>query len=141
MGDRLTPQGRSDCMRAVRSKNTNPEMQVRSLVHKLGFRYALHDPKLPGKPDLVLRSKRKVIFVHGCFWHKHSCRHGRISPIANADYWNTKRTRNVKRDKTQLRMLRADGWQVLVVWECQLRNPSRLLNRLRNFLESPAGPR
>lgn len=144
MGDRLTPESRSSCMRAVRSKDTSAELQVRSLVHKLGFRYSLHDARLPGKPDLVLRSRRKIIFVHGCFWHRHSCRHGSISPKTNADYWNAKRERNVQRDALQSRLLRADGWQVLIVWECQLKYPDRLSRRLQRFLtnaEFSAGSR
>ena len=135
MADCFTTEQRSACMRAVQGKDTIPEMRVRRLIHSMGYRYALHDKNLPGKPDLVLRSRHKIIFVHGCFWHRHSCRHGTVSPVTNAKYWNEKRNRNAQRDRTHIRELRAKGWQVLVIWECQLKNPDRLLKRLQAFLE------
>ena len=124
-------------MRAVRNKNTTPELRIRSLVHSLGYRYLLHVGSLPGKPDLVFPGRQKVIFVHGCFWHKHRCRHGKISPTTNTDYWNDKRNRNAQRDQTQIRALRASGWQVLVVWECELRQGELLRMKLDSFLGSP----
>jgi len=121
-------------MRAVRSRNTTPEMRVRRLAHSLGYRYALHSSKLPGKPDLVFVSRRKVIFVHGCFWHKHKCRHGSISPVTNADYWQHKRDGNVARDRAHTKALRKEGWGVLVIWECWTRDPDSIRKKLREFL-------
>ena len=134
MADNLTAKQRSACMRAVRGRNTTPEMRVRQVVHSLGYRYALHRKNLPGKPDLVFVSRRRIIFVHGCFWHLHKCRHGRKSPVSNVDYWRTKRGKNKQRDKKHLRALRAANWKVLVVWECWTRNSARLRERLAAFL-------
>lgn len=135
MADNLTTEQRSSCMRAVRSEHTTPEMRVRQAAHSLGYRYALHHKKLPGKPDLVFVSRRKVVFVHGCFWHLHRCRHGKNSPVSNINYWSTKRERNRERDKEHLRTLRAAGWEVLVVWECWTRDVTRLRDRLVDFLD------
>jgi DNA mismatch endonuclease (patch repair protein) len=100
----------------------------------MGYRYALHAANLPGKPDLVFVCRRKIIFVHGCFWHKHNCRHGSISPAANSDYWNAKRERNTQRDRQHVRALRKDGWKVLVLWECQTKNSNLLSTKLEAFL-------
>jgi DNA mismatch endonuclease (patch repair protein) len=121
-------------MRAVGGKDTAPEMIVRRLTHSMGYRYELHSKKLPGKPDLVFVSPRKIIFVHGCFWHKHNCRHGRISPKTNSDYWNRKRDRNKERDKKQIKTLQKEGWKVLVLWECWTRDKNALRNKLEAFL-------
>jgi DNA mismatch endonuclease (patch repair protein) len=134
MADNLTVEQRSACMRAVRSKNTSPEMCVRQAVHSLGYRYVLHRKDLPGKPDLVFVSRRKVVFVHGCFWHLHRCRHGMNAPVNNMNYWSRKRERNRERDKEHLRTLRAAGWEVLVIWECWSRDMARLRARLTDFL-------
>ncbi|MGA2752951.1 MAG: very short patch repair endonuclease [Terracidiphilus sp.] len=134
MADSLTAEQRSACMRSVGGKNTAPEMIVRKLAHSMGYRYALHLKTLPGKPDLVFASRRKIIFVHGCFWHSHSCLHGRISPVTNVQYWNHKRERNVQRDREHISALRMDGWKVLVVWECWTRKPSYIRERLAAFL-------
>jgi DNA mismatch endonuclease (patch repair protein) len=101
----------------------------------MGYRYALHSAKLPGKPDLVFVSRRKIIFVHGCFWHKHNCRHGRLSPITNSDYWTAKRERNAQRDKQHIRALRTAGWKVLVLWECQIKDFETLRTKLEAFLD------
>jgi len=100
--DNLSVVQRSDCMRAVKGRDTSPEMNVRCLIHSMGFRYALYSAKLPGKPDIVLVSHRKVIFVHGCFWHKHSCRRGKRRPVTNAEYWSSKRERNRARDREHI---------------------------------------
>jgi DNA mismatch endonuclease, patch repair protein len=135
MAETLTAEQRSACMRAVGSKNTVPEMRVRKLVHSMGYRYALHVDTLPGSPDLVFRSRRKIIFVHGCFWHKHICRHGSISPVTNSDYWNGKRERNVQRDRQHLRALRREGWKVLLLWECKTRDLEFLRKKLESFLK------
>jgi len=129
-------QQRSYNMSQILCKNTKPEMLVRSLVHRMGYRYALHRKDLPGKPDLVLVKHRKVIFVHGCFWHMHRCRYGSIVPKTNKKFWKTKRQGNVERDKRNLRKLRKEGWKVLVIWECQIRNTEKLINKLKKFLLS-----
>jgi DNA mismatch endonuclease, patch repair protein len=126
---------RSRTMRAVRSKNTAPEMSVRRLVFSLGYRYRLHGAQLPGKPDLVFASRKKAIFVHGCFWHGHECRRGDRQPKVNADYWRRKIGRNKVRDQSNIELLQAAGWTVLVVWECQIRADDRLAERLRAFLD------
>ena len=124
---------RSRTMRAVKSKDTAPEMIVRRLLHSAGFRYRLHRTDLPGCPDLVFPGRRKVIFVHGCFWHGHTCTRGSRVPKANREYWRKKIAGNSKRDKRSARALRQAGWKSLVVWECQLRS-ERLLRRLTDFL-------
>ena len=135
MADVHTSRQRSYNMSRIRSRDTKPEMIVRSLVHQMGFRFRLHRRDLAGKPDLVLPRHHKVIFVHGCFWHMHQCRYGRVTPKTNAEFWQTKRTQNVVRDRRNLRSLRRDGWQVLVVWECWTRDPeTRLIPRLTDFL-------
>lgn len=122
-------------MRAVRGQDTAPEMRVRRIAHSLGCRFALHRKDLPGKPDLVFVSRRKIIFVHGCFWHMHKCRHGKISPVSNVNYWRNKREKNKKRDNEHLRSLRSADWKVLVVWECWTRDITSLRNRLLAFLK------
>lgn len=138
MTDTLSTEERSACMRSVRGKNTTPELVVRSLVHSMGFRYVLHSKTLPGKPDLVLVRRRKIIFVHGCFWHRHRCRHGQAMPVANSDYWEAKLEKNARRDRQQLKDLRQDGWEVLVIWECWTRNLTSLQKRLERFLRTRA---
>ena len=134
MTDTLTEQQRSACMRAVRGKDTTPELVVRRLVHSMGFRYALHSKNLPGKPDLVFTSRKRIIFVHGCFWHKHNCPHGRVSPAANSDYWRAKREKNAIRDRQHTIELRKRGWKVLVLWECWTKDLNSLTARLEAFL-------
>ena len=131
--DTLTPLSRSEQMRRIKSKNTGPELIVRHAAHALGFRFRLHGA-LPGKPDLVFAGRQKVIFVHGCFWHGHTCVRGARVPVNNRDYWVQKVARNRARDRRALRLLRADGWRVLVVWECQTRNSEKLGRRLQKFL-------
>ena len=131
---------RSRIMRAVHSKNTGPERQLRSLLWHLGYRYRLHCRLLPGKPDIAMRRRKKVIFVHGCFWHQHpGCRKAGI-PKTHRRYWVPKLRRNRERDKEVLSSLRALGWAALVVWQCELRDPSALRRRLRSFLGSPTSP-
>ena len=121
-------------MRAVRSRDTAPEMTVRRLLHRLGYRYRLHRKELPGTPDIVFGPRRKVIFVHGCFWHGHSCRRGARLPATNVDYWRRKIDRNIKRHAEQTEQLRAAGWATLVIWECQTAPEQLLTERLRAFL-------
>lgn len=129
-----TPEHRSWTMSRVRSKDTTPEMIVRRLVHSMGYRYRLHGRRLPGKPDLVFASRRKVIFVHGCFWHQHEgCRKARV-PGTRHDYWLPKLARNVERDQEHIARLHALGWEVLVVWECEIKDRPVLQEVLRDFL-------
>ncbi|MGB3486953.1 MAG: very short patch repair endonuclease [Xanthobacteraceae bacterium] len=127
---------RSRVMRAVRSKDTAPEMTVRRLVHSLGYRYRLHRSDLPGKPDLVFPGRHKVIFVHGCFWHGHSCARGARLPATNVDYWKKKISRNVARDAATLDKLNAEGWSSMTIWECELKaaDRPRLTKRIEEFL-------
>ncbi|MGH9897838.1 MAG: very short patch repair endonuclease [Pyrinomonadaceae bacterium] len=136
MADVLTPEQRSFNMSRIRSHDTRPEMIVRSIVHRMGFRYRLHKRDLPGKPDLVLVRHRKIIDVHGCFFHMHNCRYGKVIPATNAEFWRTKRKSNLNRDRRNMKLLRKAGWQVLIVWECQTRHPEALQNTLSNFLLS-----
>lgn len=124
---------RSANMRAIRSKGMKPELAVRSLVHRLGFRFRLHRADLPGKPDLVFGPRRKVIFVHGCFWHSHDCKVAH-DPKSNRGYWAPKLERNRKRDENNLAELATIGWEPLVVWECETRDGVALAKRLKAFL-------
>ena len=134
MTDVHNKEQRSFNMSRIRSKDTRPEIVVRSIVHGMGFRYALHRKDLPGHPDIVLTKHKKIIFVHGCFWHMHKCRYGKVRPATNAKFWQTKREGNVARDKRNLCKLRKNGWKVLVVWECQTRKSEHLINKLKTFL-------
>jgi len=134
--DHLSARQRSELMSRVRSRDTKPEPTVRSLVHRMGFRFRLHPRDLPGRPDLVFRSQRKVIFVHGCFWHQHSCKRG-TQPKANQEFWLIKLKRNRGRDHHVIRQLKTLGWTVLVIWECQVSDQTKLHERLRRFLARP----
>jgi len=132
--DRLTPAERSRNMARIRSHDTKPEQVVRRLVTALGLRYRLQRKDLPGKPDLVFGPRRTVILVHGCFWHQHrSCPAGRI-PTANRPFWETKLSRNTARDAETKRALQQLGWRVLTVWECESKQPEKLLRRLARLL-------
>jgi DNA mismatch endonuclease (patch repair protein) len=133
--DTLTPDQRSERMRLVRGKDTQPEVALRRLVSGLGLRYRKNARDLPGKPDLVFARRRKVIFVHGCFWHRHACALGRL-PKSRQSFWKPKLEGNRKRDLRNARQLKKDGWRVLVVWECQLRHESRVARRVRGFLNA-----
>lgn len=136
MSDNLKPEQRSYTMSRIRSSNTNPERTVRSIIHRLGYRYRLHRRDLPGKPDIVLVSRRKIIFVHGCFWHRHSCRRGSLNPKSNQHYWENKLIGNVTRDRIHHTALEQAGWCVLTVWECQCKEPEQLTTTLSAFLAS-----
>ena len=131
--DNLTPEQRKRTMTRVHSNDTQPEMQVRRLVHGLGYRYRLHRKDLPGTPDLVFPKRRKIIFVHGCFWHGHDCKAGRKQPKANEAYWSAKLARNRERDAANQALLRAQGWDVLIVWECDLKQFDDLTAVIRAF--------
>jgi len=123
-------------MAQVKSKGMKPEMRVRRLLHGLGYRYRLHRKNLPGTPDIVFPSRRKVVFVNGCFWHNHEgCSRVRI-PNTNRDYWVSKLERNSKRDKVNIGLLKSEGWDVMVVWECQLKDMVLASNILTEFLEN-----
>jgi DNA mismatch endonuclease (patch repair protein) len=124
---------RSDIMRRVRSRGTEPEMAVRSMVRRMGIRYRSCPRDLPGKPDLVVPDQHKAILVHGCFWHGHRCEAGKL-PKSNRSYWKGKQTRNARRDLRNARALRSRGWKVMTVWECQIRGSKRLESRLSRFL-------
>ncbi len=126
-------------MSRIRSKDTKPEITVRRVVHGMGYRYRLHDKKLPGSPDLVFRRRRKVIFVNGCFWHRHkNCAAARL-PKSNRGYWTPKLNANRKRDTRNLRKLIKAGWSALVIWECETGDNDDLARRIRNFLEDSGG--
>ncbi len=129
-----TPEQRSRIMRAVKATDTAPEMAVRRMVHRMGYRFRLHRKDLPGKPDLVFPRLRKAIFVHGCFWHGHGCARGARAPKRNAEYWSAKISRNSLRDAGNLTALKAQGWRAAVIWECELKNPAGVKKRLARFL-------
>lgn len=134
--DNLSPDERSKIMSRVRATNTRPELRVRKLIFALGFRYRLHAKDLPGHPDIVFRKLGKVIFVHGCFWHRHtSCLLARM-PKSRLDFWLPKLEGNKKRDGRNKRALQREGWKVLTIWECQLKKPEWLGERIRRFLNA-----
>lgn len=132
--DVLTPAQRHLNMSRIRGKDTQPELVVRSHIHGFGYRFTLHRSDLPGKPDIVLPSRKKIIFVHGCYWHMHNCRYGRVQPKTNARFWHEKRTATVRRDRLARERLRRAGWSVFTVWECWTRVPETLDGRLLGFL-------
>lgn len=138
MADHISIEGRSRIMRAIRSKNTEPERAVRRLLHAQGYRYSLHSRDLPGKPDIVFPGRRKVIFVHGCFWHQHNDGSCPIAqkPTSNKAYWLPKLKRNAQRDRQHVEQLKQRGWSVHLVWECELKKPRVLLVRLCRFLKA-----
>ena len=131
---------RSENMRAIRSKDTTPEMAVRSLVHRLGYRFRLHRQDLPGKPDLVFPARRKVILVHGCFWHAHGCKTGLV-PKSNKDFWLPKLRGNKARDRKTLKALAQQGWDVLVIWQCELKDSHAVGLRVKRFLGRKGSPK
>lgn len=133
--DTVSRDRRSEIMARVRSKDTRPEWAVRRLIFAMGYRYRLHVPTLPGRPDLVFRRSRKIIFVHGCFWHRHKgCPLAR-QPKSREDFWIPKLEANRKRDQRNKRALVREGWRVLTIWECQLRNIDRLRGKVRRFFD------
>jgi DNA mismatch endonuclease (patch repair protein) len=129
MADVLTPEQRSRCMSRIRAKNTGPELVVRSIAHRMGYRFRLHPRGLPGRPDLVFPRLRKIVFVHGCFWHMHRCKYGIVTPATRATFWRTKRKQNADRDRRNLRAVRKLGWSVLVLWECDIRHRLPVVER------------
>jgi len=134
VADRVSPRARSENMRRIRSKDTKPELRVRQIVHGLGYRYRLHVGALPGCPDLVFRKRKKIIFVHGCFWHQHrGCPDAHI-PKSRTSYWLPKLERNVRRDRKNIQLLKRDGWVVLTIWACETEDERGIGRRLREFL-------
>lgn len=132
--DRVTTVIRSKIMASVRSSNTGTELAVRRLVHGLGYRYSLIRKDLPGKPDLTFVSRHKVIFVHGCFWHGHSCRYGRL-PKSKLSFWKPKILGNKLRDRLQVKLLKKEGWSVMIIWQCALKNERILAQKIGKFLD------
>ena len=132
--DRISRERRSWNMSRIRSKNTEPELVVRSLLHQLGFRFRVHVRRLPGCPDIVLPRLKTVVLVHGCFWHRHQNCPFAYSPKTRKTFWQKKFDDNIKRDGRQLRALRELGWQVLVLWECQTKDSRSLCEVITNFL-------
>lgn len=133
--DNLTPQERSERMRRIRSKDTKVELLVRRLVHGLGYRYRLHDRTVPGSPDMVFRSRKKAIFVHGCFWHGHACKLGRM-PKSRVAFWLNKIAANRERDTLVLQRIEDMGWRALTLWECELTDRERLGRTIKRFLDA-----
>ncbi len=134
--DHVTPHKRSKIMAAVRSKDTKPEMMIRRLVYSMGYRYKLHSDALPGKPDLVFSSKKKVVFVHGCFWHGHNgCNKAQL-PKSRTDFWQDKIENNVRRDKRVKRALNRKGWRYLIIWQCQINNLEKVKAKIYTFLNN-----
>jgi DNA mismatch endonuclease (patch repair protein) len=132
--DTLSPQQRSERMSRIRGKNTKPELRVRRLLYSLGFRYRLHQRTLPGAPDIAFLSRRKVIFVHGCFWHQHAgCSIAHV-PKSRREFWTSKLRRNCERDAANEQRLRELGWKSLIIWECQAGDLDVLAKRLEKFL-------
>jgi DNA mismatch endonuclease, patch repair protein len=155
MADVLTPEQRRLNMSRIRGRDTKPEMLIRRGLHARGLRYRLHDQSLPGRPDLVFPKYHTVLFIHGCFWHAHGCPRSKL-PMTRQDFWQTKLTANAVRDRKAINALLADGWRVLVVWECALRGSAHqkesiVLNRAERFVRGagaklfeiagPSGPR
>lgn len=132
--DTRTPEQRRRIMQAVKSRNTKPELLVRSLLHRMGYRFRLHHRNLPGRPDIVLPKHRKAIFVHGCFWHAHGCAKGQ-PPKSRQDYWLPKLAANVSRDRAKIAELERLGFDVLVVWQCETKDDVSLALRLQAFVD------
>ena len=133
--DRLTPSERSANMRAIKGRDTKPEILIRSMLHRMGFRFRLHAKDLAGRPDVVFRRRRKAIFVHGCFWHRHQGCSKAYRPKSRADFWNAKLDANRQRDLRVQTALSELGWSILVVWECEAVDSEHLRNNLRRFVE------
>ena len=134
MADKLTKRQRYICMSHNKGKDTKPELIVRKLIYSLGYRYRLHRKDLPGCPDIVFGPREKVIFVNGCYWHRHNCKKGRSTPETRKDFWREKFQRTVERDRGNIKALKNGGWGVLVVWECQIKRQGQLVGKLKQFL-------
>jgi len=139
MSDVFCKEKRSWLMSRVKGRDTKPELLVRSLVHRMGFRFRIHRRDLPGKPDIVLPRHGKVIFVHGCFWHGHKRCSRSKRPTTREAFWNRKLDQNIERDERFRKRLRRVGWKVLIVWDCEIRKPEKLLRKLEGFLRDESG--
>lgn len=140
MTDDLTAEQRRIAMQAVKGKNTAPEMTVRKILHGLGYRFRLHRKDLPGKPDIVLPRYKMAVFVHGCFWHGHSCKRGG-RPSSNVGFWDKKLSRNMERDQENLRKLKAAGWHCLVIWQCEVKNCEAVTRKLATAFQKVSAER
>lgn len=138
MADTLSPEQRSATMARVRGKDTRPEIRIRRLIHKLGYRYRLQRRDLPGNPDIVFPGRKKIIFIHGCFWHGHDCRSGAKRPKTNEGYWLPKLERTKVRDAVNQEKLRESGWGIQIIWECQLRDEVAITKKIIEFLGEKA---
>lgn len=134
MTDKFSKETRSYNMSQIKSKDTKPEILVRKYLFSNGFRYKLHDNKLPGKPDIVLPKYRSVIFVNGCFWHGHKCKVGKRKPKSNTEYWYKKIDNNILRDKKNIRLLKKEGWRILTIWECEIKYQLKLQSKVSKFI-------
>ena len=134
--DSVSPEKRSWIMAQVKGRDTKPEKAVRSLLHRMGYRFRLQRKALPGKPDIVLPKYHTVIFVHGCYWHRHDCPNGRRLPKSRLDFWLPKLEGNRERDLKKQTLLRELGWNVMIIWECMIRDESALRENIRSFLEN-----
>ena len=134
--DSVSPEKRSWIMAQVKGRDTKPEKAVRSLLHRMGYRFRLQRKDLPGKPDIVLPKYHTVIFVHGCYWHRHDCPNGRRLPKSRLDFWHPKLEGNRERDLKKQTLLRELGWNVMIIWECMIRDESALRENIRSFLEN-----
>jgi len=135
--DSISREKRSFVMSQIRSKHTKPELALRQIVSLMGFRYRLHYKKLPGKPDLAFLGQKKLIFMHGCFWHQHpKCKDSGF-PASNLSYWRPKLTRTIERDREHTAILRKQGWKALIIWECEMKKPNQIKRRIKRFLETP----
>ncbi len=132
--DKLTPEHRSWNMRRIQSGNTKPELIVRSMLHRLGYCFRVHRKDLPGKPDIVLPKYNSIIFVHGCFWHRHAACKYAYTPKSRVNFWKQKFTQNIERDKRNIQVLNEKGWNVLVIWECETKNMDVLIKKVNSFL-------
>lgn len=140
MVDIISEERRSWNMSRIRSKNTKPEIIVRSMLHRMGLRFRLHDRKLPGTPDIVLPKYRTVIFVHGCFWHRHSGCVYTYSPKSRVEFWEEKFQKNIYNDQENIRALIESGWQVKVIWECEIKDTDKLSKTMASFLKADVKP-
>lgn len=136
MTDTLTPEQRSERMSRIRCRDTKPELKLRALVWRLGHRYRKNQASIIGKPDIAFIGRKRAIFLHGCFWHRHDCASGRREPKSRLDFWWPKFQRNVERDVEVREQLTTAGWRSLVVWECELRDPQAVQDRVREFLDA-----
>jgi DNA mismatch endonuclease (patch repair protein) len=134
--DTMTTQERSERMRRVKSRDTQPELELRRLVWSLGYRYRKNRRDVVGRPDVAFVGRRRAIFLHGCFWHRHDCASGRRAPKSRTEFWDTKFAQNVTRDARVMLELKSAGWRALVIWECELNNQQQVERRVRKFLDA-----